>query len=152
MSIFSWIFGNKNKPDEELSVSPEHSSLLAFETELGDLLNADRFIARSDYRQIVADFADFYRQIKALQDSDVLTEFSNKRHIAEDRLSSFLSLYEELSDEKVGSGQHTTIPLSSHIWFPNNNTLITSSKRLTLPLNSMTSNGGWCFPMRIIHW
>ena len=118
MSIFSWIFGNKNKPDEELSVSPEHSSLLAFETELGDLLNADRFIARSDYRQIVADFADFYRQIKALQDSDVLTEFSNKRHIAEDRLSSFLSLYEELSDEKVGSATvaaHNDSFVKSHL-------------------------------------
>jgi len=118
MSIFGWIFGNKNKSEEELNISPEYSSLIAFESTLVDLLNADRFIARSDYRQIVADFADFYRQMKALQDSDILTEFCNKRHIAEDRLKSFLSLYEELSDEKVGSATiaaHNDAFVKSHL-------------------------------------
>ena len=118
MSIFSWIFRNKNKSGEELNISLELSSLIAFETELGELLNADRFIARSDYRQMVADFADFYRQMKALQDSDVLTEFSNKRHIAEDRLRSFLSLYKELNDEKVGSATiaaHNDSFVKSHL-------------------------------------
>ena len=117
-SIFSWIFGNKKNPDEELNDSPELSSLVAFEKALDGLLGADRFIARSDFRQIVADFADFYRKIKALQDSDVLTEFSNKRHIAEDRLRSFLSLYEELSDEKVGSATiaaHNDSFVKSHL-------------------------------------
>ena len=118
MSIFSWIFGNKEKPEEELNVSPEQSSLIAFEKALDELLAADKFIARSDYRQMVEDFADFYRQIKALQNSDVLTEFSKKRHIAEDRLSSFLSLFEELSNEKVGSATiaaHNDSFVKSHL-------------------------------------
>ena len=118
MSIFSWILGKRSKSDEELTISPEQSSLIAFETELGELLNADKFIARSDYRQLVEDFAVFYRQIKALQDSDVLTEFSNKRHIDEDRLRSFLSLYEELSDEKAGSAtmaEHNDSFVKSHL-------------------------------------
>ena len=144
MSIFSWLFRNKNKSDEELNISPEHSSLIAFETAMSKLLNSDKFIARSDYRQLVEDFADFYRQIKALQDSDVLTEFSKKRHIEEDRLRSFLSLYEELSDEREGSAtmaEHNDSFVKSHL-DSEQEYLMISSKQLTLPSSSTMNSVG----------
>lgn len=103
MSFFRKLFNRQKAPVVDDNSSDEARRLQSFESSRDELLSADKYLARSDYRQIVADFADFYRQMKALQDSDVLTEFCNKRHIAEDRLGSFLSLYEELCDEKVGS-------------------------------------------------
>lgn len=103
MSFFRKLFNRYKAPVIDDNSSDEARYLQSFESSRDELLSADKYLARSDYRQIVADFADFYRQMKALQDSDVLTEFCNKRHIAEDRLGSFLSLYEELCDEKVGS-------------------------------------------------
>lgn len=103
MSFFRKLFNRYKAPVVDDNSSDEARRLQSFECCRDKLLSADKYLARSDYRQIVADFADFYRQMKALQDSDVLTEFCNKRHIAEDRLGSFLSLYEELCDEKVGS-------------------------------------------------
>lgn len=103
MSFFRKLFNRQKAPVVDDNSSDEARRLQSFECCRDKLLSADKYLARSDYRQIVADFADFYRQMKALQDSDVLTEFCKKRHIAEDRLRSFLSLYEELRDEKVGS-------------------------------------------------
>ena len=103
MSFFRKLFNRQKAPVVDDNSSDEARRLQSFECCRDKLLSADKYLARSDYRQIVADFADFYRQMKALQDSDVLTEFCKKRHIAEDRLRSFLSLYEELRDEKAGS-------------------------------------------------
>ena len=62
MSIFSWIFGNKNKTDEELNNSAELSILLAFESDLKKLLDADRFIARRDYNPILQTYKDSYEK------------------------------------------------------------------------------------------
>ena len=105
MSFFRKIFGRSKSttPVVEDTSSDEARRLLDFESRRDKLLSADRFIARSDYRSLVGDFSDFYQQIKALQASDVLTEFCNKRHIAENRLCSFLALYEELKNEQAGS-------------------------------------------------
>lgn len=118
MSFFRKLFNRQKAPVVDDNSSDEARRLQSFECCRDKLLSADKYLARSDYRQIVADFADFYRQMKALQDSDVLTEFCNKRHIAEDRLRSFLSLYEELSDEKVGSATiaaHNDAFVKSHL-------------------------------------
>ena len=87
----------------EENSSVEARRLLEFESRRDKLLSADKYIARSDYRSLVEDFTDFYQQIKALQNSDVLTEFCSKRHIEENRLRSFLDLYDELKNEQVGS-------------------------------------------------
>lgn len=105
MSFFRKIFGrHKNvTPSVEDTSSAEAYRLLKFESRRDELLVADQFIARSDYRSLVEDFTDFYQQMKALQNSDVLTEFCIKRNIAENRLCSFLDLYDELRNEKVGS-------------------------------------------------
>ena len=118
MSFFRKLFNRQKANIAEDNSSDEARRLQSFECCRDKLLSADKYLARSDYRQIVADFADFYRQMKALQDSDVLTEFCNKRHIAEDRLRSFLSLYEELRDEKTGSATisaHNDTFVKSHL-------------------------------------
>ncbi len=92
--------------------------MLEFESRRDELLAADRFLARSDYRSLVEDFTDFYQQIKALQNSDVLTEFCDKRNIVETRLRSFLDLYDELQNVQEGSATiktHNDAFVASHL-------------------------------------
>lgn len=120
MSFFKNIFGRRKSatPSVEDTSSIEEHCLLEFESRCNKLLAADRFIARSDYRSLVEDFTDFYQQIKALQNSDVLTEFCNKRHIAENRLCSFLALYDELKNEQAGSATikaHNDAYVATHL-------------------------------------
>jgi hypothetical protein len=74
MSFFRKLFNRQKANIAEDNSSDEARRLQSFECCRDKLLSADKYLARSDYRQIVADFADFYRQMKALQDSDVLTE------------------------------------------------------------------------------
>ena len=97
MSIFSWIFGNKNKTDEELKPSAELSSLLAFERDLNNLLKADCFIARRDYIHMLQSYKDLYDQFHTLRKSKALGYFCDTNSIDLQLVENFLNIYEDLS-------------------------------------------------------
>ena len=97
MSIFSRIFGNKNKTDEELNVSAEVSALLAFERTVNDILNADSFIARRDYIPLLQCYHDLYVQFHTLKKSNTLCYFCDTNAIDLQRVENFLSTYTDLS-------------------------------------------------------
>ena len=96
MSIFSWIFGNKNKTDEELNNSAELSILLAFESELKKLLDADRFIARRDYNPILQTYKDSYEKYHTLRESKTLAYFCETNSIEFQRVEEFIESYKDL--------------------------------------------------------
>ena len=102
MSIFSWIFGKKNKSDEDLNISPEHSLLIAFETELSELLNADRYIARRDYRHLLLSYKDLFEQFQTLIKSKTLAYFCEHNGIELQRVEAFMNSYNDLlADESA---------------------------------------------------
>lgn len=96
MSIFSWIFGNKKKSDEELNISPEHSSLIAFNTELNELLKEDRYIARRDYQHLLHSFKEQYLQFQTLKKSKALAYFCDNNGIEIQQVDAFMGVYEDL--------------------------------------------------------
>lgn len=97
MSIFSWIFGNKKiKTDEELNTSAELSALLAFERDLSNLLDADRFIARRDYIPIFQNYKDLYELFHTLRKSKTLAYFCNTNGIDLQCVEFFMKTYEDL--------------------------------------------------------
>lgn len=96
MSIFSWIFGNKKKSDEELNISPEHSSLIAFNTELGEILNEDRYIARRDYQYLLQSYKELYDQLQTLKKSKALAYFCDNNGIEIQQVDAFMGVYEDL--------------------------------------------------------
>ena len=90
MSLLSHIFGTKPKVNEKSSVTPastpEFDHLLAFGGALMRLLNEDRYIARSDYRPIVEEYADSKKFFLNLQDSNLLGMYCEKNGIEEERI------------------------------------------------------------------
>ena len=76
MSLLSRIFGTKSEATENASATlastPEFDRLLAFGCALMCLLNEDRYIARSDYKPIVEEYADIKTFFLNLQASNLL--------------------------------------------------------------------------------
>ncbi len=100
MSIFSWIFGNKSKTDEELNTSAEHFALLAFENDMDDLLNADKYIARRDYVSILKNYNELYEQLHTLRKSKTLAYFCDTNAINIQRVEDFLNTFEDLRSKE----------------------------------------------------
>lgn len=102
MSIFSKFFKRKGKSEKDNTsdVSKQmRQSLEAFASRIEQLLSADRYIARSDYKCVVEDYADLYAQLKPLQDAGMLTYYCRDNVIDRDSIDDFLTLYEELSGD-----------------------------------------------------
>ena len=98
MSIFSWIFGSQSKQKaSERNEPSELSILLDFERRLRDLLNADAYIARRDYKPLCDDYADIYDQFRTLKQSKTLDYYCSQNHIELQRIEDFLSTYCELN-------------------------------------------------------
>ena len=67
MSFFSKLFSKPSKVQQSSdtlrttgSMTPEHKQLVEFYRELKELLNSDRYLAVSDYKEIVPKYADIY--------------------------------------------------------------------------------------------
>ena len=76
MSLLSRIFGTKPGVTEQSSATPattpEFDRLLAFGGALMRLLNEDKYIARSDYKPIVEEYADIKTFFLNLQTANLL--------------------------------------------------------------------------------
>ena len=104
MSFLSRIFGTKHETTEKSSVNsastPEFNRLLAFGGALMRLLNEDRFIARSDYKPIVEEYADIKTFFLNLQASNLLGMYCEKNGLDEERIKKALTLFKELENLK----------------------------------------------------
>ena len=104
MSFLNRIFGTKPKATEKTSAtlasSAEFDRLLAFGGALMRLLNEDRFIARSDYKPIVEEYADIKTFFLNLQASNLLGMYCEKNGLDEERIKKALTLFKELENLK----------------------------------------------------
>lgn len=97
MSIFSWIFGSTSKDNNsEEYKSSELSRLLDFEKGLEGLLNADAYIARSDYKHLCDSYSELYNQFSTLKKSKTLDYYCSQNHIDIQRIEDFLSTFSDL--------------------------------------------------------
>jgi len=98
MSIFSWIFGNKNNADKPVTAESNNSPLSQFYSRLKGLLNTDKFLARTNYRSICDDFSELYRQLQTLKNSGTLGYYCEQNNIDIKKAEEFISIFEDLND------------------------------------------------------
>ena len=77
-------------------MTAELECLCQFENALNDLLNKDKYIARSDYKDLRDKNSYIYSHFKVLRDSKTLGFYSQEHGIEEERIIHFLSNYEDL--------------------------------------------------------
>ena len=122
MSLLSRIFGEKSKSSGKAQKAsgstPEFKRLLDFGGALQRLLNADQYIARSDYKPIVAEYSDTKAYFQNLQTSGLLGMYCEKNDLEEDRIKKALALFKELENLKKTPSlfkKHNDKFLSSHL-------------------------------------
>lgn len=99
MSIFSWIFGNKDKTGSSVVNKTVKSPLSLFHSRLNALLNSDKFLARTDYKPICEEFADMYNQYLTLKKSGTLGYYCEQNNIDCKQAEKFISTYVDLLDK-----------------------------------------------------
>ncbi len=104
MSIITNIFRRKKDSFEHREKMPsEYLSLLEFNKNIDILLTADSFIARSDYAQLVPEYAELDRFFHALQTSRMLDDYIRKNGLDASQVNDFLRVYDEIKNLAVES-------------------------------------------------
>ena len=103
MGFLSKIFGfklqeNKHEKTPSAFYPEEYRQILKFHSILDSLLNEDRFIAKSDYKQLVDEYASLPAFIETLKKSEMFTKYveANKLNII--TIDRFIDAYKQLSD------------------------------------------------------
>ena len=130
MSLLGRIFSSKGKKSQETpqkakpvkvetaSPTPEHASLIKFSRRLNDLLQDDRYLARSDYRGLINDYADTNTFFTNLKTAKTLSYYCSANGIDIASIEAFLCNYSDLADLKDGSTsiqQHNQAYLQRHL-------------------------------------
>ncbi len=89
--------------DRQRMHSPEYRSLLDFEGRLGELLDEDRYLSRSDYKKLITEFAGTYTFFDALRTSGMLGEYGDRNGMNRCVADDFLSNYEDIRNLREGS-------------------------------------------------
>jgi DNA helicase-4 len=126
MSLFNNIFSRRNKsqeapqkqePDFVLpdAPTPEYASLLQFTQLFNTLLLDDRFLARSDYRRLVEEYADTNRFFSNLKTAKTLDYYCSANGIDGVSIEAFLRNYADLKEESTCIQQHNQTYLQRHL-------------------------------------
>ncbi|MBQ0069740.1 MAG: UvrD-helicase domain-containing protein, partial [Bacteroidales bacterium] len=99
-NFLSRIFRFGKKRSSEASNVPELIQLCQFEKDLDALLLSDKYIARSDYKDLIEKNASLYEQFKVLYDSNKLEYFCRDYGVQTERFNHFLSIYEDLTRDE----------------------------------------------------
>ena len=115
MSFFNRIFsGRLSKPKEVPkktgptivtpdAPTPEYASILQFVQRLDSLLMTDKYLARSDYRQLINDYAGTCTFFENLKTAKTLGYYCSANGIQEAFIETFLHNYSDLANLKDGS-------------------------------------------------
>ena len=116
-SFLSKIFGFDKTKSSNANNVPELVQLCQFEKRIDALLKKDSYIARSDYKDLIDESAHLYAQFKVLNDSNTLRYFCRDNGVENERIISFLSLYEDLqkTDNSATINAHNEKFLSNHL-------------------------------------
>ena len=130
MSFLSRIFSEKGKKSQETpkktepiiavpaSPTTEYASLLQFTQRLNDLLLDDKYLARSDYRCLIDDYAETNTFFTNLKTAKTLSYYCSANDIDGASIDTFLCNYADLADMKDGSTsiqQHNRTYLQRHL-------------------------------------
>ena len=123
MGLLSKIFGFKqrgNKHDNTPTASypEEYLQILKFISTLDSLLNEDRFIARSDYKQLVDEYASLLAFIEALKKSAMLKTYIETNNLDISTIHRFVDTYKQLASITTVPEiikQHNTAFIQKHI-------------------------------------
>ena len=97
MSFLSRLFKQRKNAAGGKGESPLSSRLSDFERRLGHLLSDDAFIAKSDCRPLVDDFAGLRAQLATLAETGTLAYYCRDNAVQTERATSFMSVYDDLS-------------------------------------------------------
>lgn len=121
MHLLSRLF-RKKEADQTLRTSgpmtPEHEQLVAYYTRLKELLRADKYLARSDYRGLVADYAGIYNFFLNQQYAGTLAHYCSRNDLQKKWVEKFIEQYEALADPKADSpliSSHNKRFLENHL-------------------------------------
>ena len=104
MSIFSHIFHNRrNVSKSPAAPSAEYSKLLEFNKTINKLLSSDKYLARSDYKQLVKDFSELNGFFSNQQTAKTLDYYCSINGIDYKDVEYFLQKYADLSNLIDGS-------------------------------------------------
>ena len=104
MSLFSKIFTFKTKQEdkEQLrtsgSMTPEHKQLVKFYQELKGLLSKDKYLAVSDYYNLLPEFADLFSFFSTQKKAGTLSYYCTQNEIQEKWAERFLDYYADIDD------------------------------------------------------
>lgn len=130
MPFFNRIFSDKRKkPQETLqeqepiivvpdAPTPEYASLLQFTQRLNCLLCEDKYLARSDYRQLIDDYSEVYTFFSNMKTAKTTVYYCQANGIDAASIEAFLRNYADLADLKDGSTsiqQHNQTYLQRHL-------------------------------------
>ena len=106
----------KNPNPESCPV--EYGRTLSFNNAFNDLLSQDRFIARSDYKDLVEQYRDLAQFYATLVQSNILTEYIAKNHLDIEAINYFRTEFEAMADlaaESPTIRKHNDAYIASHI-------------------------------------
>ena len=101
MRLLSRIFGFKQRDNEHDDTSSgsypeEYRQILKFNSILNSLLDEDRFIARSDYKQLVDEYASLPAFIETLKKSKMLKTYVETNNLDLITIHKFVDTYKQL--------------------------------------------------------
>ena len=114
MSVFSKWFGKK----QQTQLPSEYSKAVACNQEFEALLSADKFIARSDYKDIIERYKDIYTFFRSAQKANTLSYYCKQNKLQESEINKFLVFYEDIQDLKKGSSlfqEHNAAFIRDHL-------------------------------------
>lgn len=99
-------------------MTPEHKQLLGFYRELKELLKSDKYLAVSDYKDIVPKYADIYNFFLWQKRGKTLTYYCQQNDLQEKWVKKFLEYYEDIDDFKTipaSVEKHNKAYLANHL-------------------------------------
>ena len=103
MGLLSKIFGFKQRDNERGNTSTanypeEYQQIIKFNCILSSLLKEDRFIARSEYKQLVDEYASLPTFIETLKRSGMLKTYVETNNLDVITIHRFVDTYKQLAD------------------------------------------------------
>jgi DNA helicase-4 len=121
MGIFDLFKRNKvvsGGKTSETNAPEQYRKALRFNQEFAELLWRDAYIARSDYKHLVAIYKDIYMFFVSVIEAHILEEYTNKNGLDITQIESFLNHYEQIQDlrqESPSIKQHNAHFVANHI-------------------------------------
>lgn len=121
MGIFDLFKRNKGVSGDktsETNTPEQYRKALQFNQEFAELLGRDAYIARSDYKHLVAIYKDIYMFFVSVIEAHILEEYTNKNGLNITQIESFLNHYEQIQDlrqESPSIKQHNAHFVANHI-------------------------------------